>query len=113
MKLQDRYDSIKKAYIVAFEKHTKIDFDYESGLIFFFGDYCFDFDTIRLVVDDKIDVKSLVQWYWFTLEYKCKINLPTYVRRLVDFKNSGVDLEQYSIEFDYKYYHLMLLNELI
>ena len=106
MKLSERYHSLKSAYIKAFVKHTEIDFEFESGEILFFGDYCFDFDTIRQVVDNSIPFETLSQWYWFTVEYKCKINLVSYWKREADFVET-----QYN--FDYKDYQLMLLNEMI
>ena len=106
MKLSERYHSLKSSYIKAFEKQTELEFEHESGEILFFGDYCFNFDTIRQVVDNSIKFKTLSQWHWFTVEYKCKINLVSYWKREIDVKENI----PYS---DYKDYQLMLLNEMI
>ncbi len=102
--LQTDYENAVKNYINVFCKINECECvpvtDFE---VYECADMYLSFKDIKYCVDNGIKFALLVDWYWFTLETKCKINLATYIRRLEDYPH--ID--------DKRDYHIILLNELI
>lgn len=102
--LQKNYDEAVEAYLDAFSKNHDTYLTVVSRYnIYDCADMFLALNDIRFCVDNEIDFSILSDWYWFTLETKCRINLPTYVRRMEDYPH---------IE-DKRDYHIILLNEMI
>ena len=101
--LQTDYENAVKNYINVFcldnycECNAVTDFE-----VYDCADMYLAFKDIKFCVDEGIKFQVLTDWYWFTSETKCKINLATYVRRLKDYPIA-----------DIRDYHIILLNELI
>lgn len=102
--LQKDYENAVKNYINVFCLDNECDCvtvaDFE---VYDCADMYLAFKDIKYCVDNGIKFSLLSDWYWFTLETKCKINLHTYIRRLEDYPH---------IE-DKRDYHIILLNERI
>ncbi len=88
--LNERLCDLIIEYCIAFEAHTGIQFMDSVRVgqcndVLCFGDYYFGQSEIFYVVDNKIDVNLLIEWYDKSLENYDKgkrINLPSYVKGL-------------------------------
>ena len=111
MTLKERLTSVYTAYVSKFEKQIGLEIDYipkSFDSILCFGDYYFNIDDVIKAVDINISFNTLSNWYWLTVETKCKINMQNYKKREEYFKHLH-DL----LPYDYKDFHIMLLNEMI
>lgn len=96
-----------EAYIKAFEKLTELEFEYESGEVYCFGEFYFNFSDIVKVVDLQIPFEVVSDWYWFMSNYDFKINLENYFRLDRDFRSALHE----AIEFDCRDFQLKLMND--
>lgn len=96
-----------EAYITEFEKLTGLEFEYETGEVYCFGDYYFNFSDIVKAVDLQIPLEVLHDWYWFTVNYEFKINLESYFKLDKDFRVAKHE----AIDYDCRDFQLKLMNE--
>ncbi len=96
-----------EAYIKAFEKLTELEFEYESGEVYCFDDYYFNFSDVVKAVDLQIPLDVMSDWYCFMADYDFKINLESYFKLDRDFRKALHE----SIEFDCRDFQLKLMNE--
>ena len=102
--LQYDYENAVKNYINVFCLDNDCDLETVTEFeVYDCADMYLAFKDIKLCVDKGIKFSVLTDWYWFTMETKCKINLATYVRRLKDYTPIA----------DIRDYHIILLNEMI
>jgi hypothetical protein len=102
--LQTDFENAVKNYINVFCLDNECDCETVTEFeVYDCADMYLDFKDIKFSVDQGIKFSLLSDWYWFTSETKCKINLETYIRRLKDYEQ---------IE-DKRDYHIILLNEMI
>jgi hypothetical protein len=91
------------AYIKAFDAKYETDTEYVTFLeLYEVADMYLNFVDIIYCIDNDIQFDDLYSWYWFTVETKCKINLPTYLRRKLDYP-----------ETNHQSLQIILLNEMI
>jgi hypothetical protein len=91
------------AYIKAFDaKHETDTVEVTFLELYEVADMYLSFIDIVYCINNDIQFDDLFEWYWFTNETKCKINLQTYLRRKADYPES-----------DHNDFQIILLNEMI
>jgi len=94
--LRKKYEKIVKDYIKLFSKKHEIELDFwvadQIGTVASFGDYFFDFETIRLDLDYDVPPEHLFRWYEHSLEEHvksgCTMNYYTYLSKTI--RDEGV-----------------------
>ena len=110
--LKEDFEKLANQYIKNFSKRLDFDFDgwvgYDIGSIALFGDYFFDYSDIRIVVDNILDIDTLLGWYDYMLSFpECKYNLKAYYKLECDFKYE-LGLKDFSVDSFYN--HLLYLR---
>jgi len=85
-KLKESYEKIVNKYLQLFcEKHEfNIQDGYwvgkEIGDIIMIGDYYFNFDDIRLDIDENVEEKIIFDWYEFSVEKESDVSYRSWVK---------------------------------
>lgn len=88
MTLQQHYQQVVGAYVKAFQKAHGIEWEFwvadDIGGTALFGDRYFNFDDIRIAVDNGISSEMLFDWYDENVEHGIEkmINLPAWIKGL-------------------------------
>lgn len=90
--LRKKYEKIVAEYVKVFSEKHGIDLDFwvsdQIGTVACFGDYFFDFETIRLDIDYDIHQQHLFIWYEGSIKENSKtINYKTYLSKPIKQKN--------------------------